>query len=228
MKVYHGSYTTINEIDIAKCQPGRDFGRGFYVTKIRSQAEYWAKRIGGKNNTTGIVTEFNFIEYAYDYDKFKTLRFDNYSEEWLDFVVLNRLNTSLEQAHDYDIVEGPVADDKITRRIFAYLNGTISKTNFLEELKFSRYTHQIALCTVESLQMIEYAVNKSELIIDDIDEAIIGTLVIDYGITEQQALDIYFESETYKTLIDSSSNLYKKPWTDIYQFLLRELDWTVR
>jgi hypothetical protein len=49
MKVYHGSYTVIDEIDLEKCQSGEDFGRGFYVTKIRSQAEYRAERIGKEN-----------------------------------------------------------------------------------------------------------------------------------------------------------------------------------
>jgi hypothetical protein len=77
MKVYHGSYTLIEKIDLAKCQPGKDFGQGFYVTKIRSQAEYWAKRIGRENHTTGVVTEFDFHEYAYNDNELKMLRFDN-------------------------------------------------------------------------------------------------------------------------------------------------------
>ncbi|MDR1160757.1 MAG: DUF3990 domain-containing protein [Tannerellaceae bacterium] len=223
MKVYYGSYTLIEKIDLAKCQPGRDFGRGFYITKIRSQAEYWAKRIGDKNNMKGVVTEFKFMEYAFDYEKLNTLRFDHYCEEWLDFILLNRTNTSLKQVHGYDIVEGPVADDQVTRRIFAFLNGTVSKADFLEELKFFRYTHQIALCTVGALQMIERKVDKSELIIDDIDEAITGALVIDYRMTEEKALDVYLESGIYKTLIDESTGLYQKPWTEVYQLLLQEL-----
>jgi hypothetical protein len=223
MKVYHGSYALIEKIDLTKCKSGKDFGQGFYVTKIRSQAEYWAKRIGRENHTTGIVTEFDFHEYAYDDNELKTLRFDNYCEEWLDFILLNRINTSLKQAHGYDIVEGPVADDQVTRRIFSFLNGTVSKADFLEELKFFRYTHQIALCTVGALQMIERKVDKSELIINDIDEAITGALIIDYRMTEEKALDVYLESEIYKTLIDESTGLYQKPWTEVYQLLLQEL-----
>ena len=42
MKVYHGSYTEISEIDLLKCKEGKDFGRGFYVTNILLQAEFWA------------------------------------------------------------------------------------------------------------------------------------------------------------------------------------------
>jgi len=33
MKVYHGSYTAIDEIDLNRCEVGKDFGQGFYVTK---------------------------------------------------------------------------------------------------------------------------------------------------------------------------------------------------
>jgi hypothetical protein len=223
MKVYHGSYTLIEKVDLAKCQPSRDFGQGFYITKIRSQAEYWAKRIGDKNEIKGIITEFRFIEYAFDYEKLNTLRFDNYCEDWLDFVLLNRANTSLKQAHDYDIVEVLVADDRITRRIHACLNGKVSRADFLEELKFFRYTHQIALCTIGALQMIERKIDQSEFIIDDIDEAITGALVIDYGMTEGKALDAYLESQTYRMLIDESTHLYQKPWTEVYQLLLSEL-----
>ncbi|MCL2597848.1 MAG: DUF3990 domain-containing protein [Paludibacter sp.] len=37
MRVYHGSYTEIQEIDLSKCEIGKDFGQGFYVTKIKEQ-----------------------------------------------------------------------------------------------------------------------------------------------------------------------------------------------
>jgi hypothetical protein len=223
MKVYHGNYMAIDRIDLSECQPRRDFGQGFYVAKIRSQAEYWAGRKGREKNVEGVVTEFNFREYAWRYEKLKTLRFDGYCEKWLDFVVLNRANDEEKQAHDYDVVEGPVADDRITRRIFVYLNGGVSRVDFLEELKFYRYTHHIVLCTVESLQMIERKVNKSELIIDDIDEAITEALIIDHNMEEEQAIDLYYKSQTYKTLIDESTALYQKPWTEIYNLLLQEL-----
>jgi hypothetical protein len=45
MIVYHRSYVEINEVDLSKCEDHRDFGRGFYVTKFRSQAEEWAGKI---------------------------------------------------------------------------------------------------------------------------------------------------------------------------------------
>jgi hypothetical protein len=46
MLVYHGSYTLINEIELEKCRPYTDFGKGFYVTKYKHHAENWAKKSG--------------------------------------------------------------------------------------------------------------------------------------------------------------------------------------
>ena len=65
MKVYHGSYTEINEIDLAFCEISRDFGQGFYVTKLRRQAEYWAERKSRKQHDVGFVMEFEYNENDY-------------------------------------------------------------------------------------------------------------------------------------------------------------------
>jgi hypothetical protein len=221
MKVYHGSGVEIIDIDLSKCEPYRDFGKGFYVTNIREQAEYWAERKGKDNDTEGYVTEFKFSETAFMYWKFNVLRFDGYTEEWLDFVVMNRNRDLPVPAHDYDIVEGPVANDDVTRRIRFYLEGAISKEAFLEELKFFKHTHQICFCTQRSLQAL--ARIRKKKFTGNIDDEITQSLVSDYNLSEKQALDAYFESKTYKTLVDESTGLYQKTWTEVYQLLLREL-----
>jgi hypothetical protein len=221
MKVYHGSYTAIDTIDLSKGELRRDFGRGFYVTKFREQAEIWAVRQGKRKHTDGVVTEFEFNEGAYKNTRLNVLRFEDYSEQWLDFVVMNRLNETNTPAHDYDIVEGPVADDDITQKIYDYLDGDISKQDFLQELKFKHTpSHQIAFCTVESLQMIKPTQRKKYRRI--IDENITQSLVADYGFAEQKAIDVYFESNTYKQLIDNCTKLYEKDWQEIYQMLKNE------
>ena len=78
MRVYHGSYTPIQEIDLSKCEIGKDFGQGFYVTKIKEQAQFWAERKGSDNDTQGYVTEFEFYENAFRHFKLKTLQFTSY------------------------------------------------------------------------------------------------------------------------------------------------------
>ncbi|KAA6303245.1 MAG: hypothetical protein EZS26_000562 [Candidatus Ordinivivax streblomastigis] len=223
MKVYHGSYAKIETIDFNKCKPYKDFGKGFYVTNIRLQAEYWAERRGRRNGNSGHVTKFEFIETAFEHWNLNVLRFEHYNEDWLDFVILNRNQTLPVPAHDYDIVEGPVADDDVTNRIDDYIENRISKADFLEELKFHRSTHQICFCTHRSLQALERIDKKN---VHRIDDSLIESLVADYGMTEEQAIDAYFESNTYQQLIDELTGLYLKPWAEVYKLLLTELKFT--
>jgi len=222
MKVYHGSYMEISVIDLSKCAIGRDFGRAFYVTNLREQAEFWAKRKGRVNNTEGYVTEYNFFENAFEHYNLKVLRFDSYDEKWLDFVVANRRPDA--SAHDYDIVEGPVANDDIAQRIFVYLAGEISKVEFLEELKYKHPSHQIAFCTMASLQMLECVNRKSDLTLLNINDAITQSLVKDYNLSEEKAIELYFNSNTYKKIIDETTGLYQKSWENIYELINQELN----
>jgi hypothetical protein len=218
MKVYHGSYTAIDTIDFSYCQKHRDFGKGFYVTNLREQAETWATRKGKDNDTEAVVTEFEFAEHFFN-DKFlKTVQFENYSEEWLDFVVLNRKNFSEQQAHDYDIVEGPVADDKIATRVDEYLDGAISKEQFLQELIYEP-SHQICFCTMQSLRALSLAKSRIDSAMYHIDSEVILAMMKEYGMTDLEAADMYYTSKTFIKLTDETTELYKKPWTEIYEML---------
>jgi len=224
MTLYHGSYVEISEIDLSQSELNRDFGIGFYVTKLREQAEYWATRKGRQHKTEGFVTEFQFSELAFTSYKMNVLRFTNYTEEWLDFVVMNRTSESLENLHDYDIVEGPVADDDIATRITIYLQGKIPKDEFLEELKFKHTaSHQIAFCTHKSLQMLKKSFSEADLNEITIDDAIVQSLIVDFEMDKQQAIDTYFNSRTFTQLADEATKLYEKPWQEIYGMLKSEL-----
>jgi hypothetical protein len=74
------------------------------------------------------------------------------TEEWLDFVVACRNGTS----HEYDIVEGPMADDQIWNYVEDYVKGLISRTAFWEIVKFNHPTHQIVFCTEDALSTLEF------------------------------------------------------------------------
>ena len=223
MKVYHGSYTEINEIDLAFCEVGRDFGQGFYVTKLRGQAEYWAKRKGRKQNDVGFVTEFEYNENICSMMKLNVLHFDDYNDEWLEFVVLNRKNETKQQAHDYDIVEGPVADDKVATEVDRYIEGHISKEQFLSDLTYNP-SHQICFCTMQSLQALSQSKGKIDIAIYDIGDNVVQSLMTDYNINELEATDRYYTSNTYTQLADESTKFYTKPWQEIYEMLKIELE----
>jgi hypothetical protein len=227
MKVYHGSYTAISLIDLSKCERHKDFGQGFYVTRFRKQAEEWAEKIGQKNGTQGVVTEFEFFESAFTSWKYNVLRFEDYSERWLDFVALNRNPKNENPVHDYDIVEGPVADDKIQRRLDKFLKGKISRDVFLDELRHHEETHQICFCTPRALMMLENETDTSTdrlFDIEDIGEKIIESLVLDYDVDEEKASHLFFDSDTFRKLSDSETKPYEKDWTEIYKLLQSELN----
>ena len=224
MKLYHGSYIMVKEIDLSKGERYRDFGRGFYTTKFRLQAESWAKRTGTKHGNSGFVTEFEFKETFFDPSrKYNVLQFDGYTNEWLDFVVLNRDDMFIEQRHDYDIVEGPVADDKIQFRLRQFLNGRVSREQFLKELSYHEETHQICFCTLKSLQTIDYISNDTIFDIEDIGEKIIEKLMLDKQIDEIIATDLFFNSATFADLETEATQLRKFSLSEIYEILKLEL-----
>jgi hypothetical protein len=225
MKVYHGSYTKINKIDLSKCENRRDFGKGFYVTKYRKQAEEWAAKIGQRHYSEGVVTEFTFFESAFTEWHYRVLRFEGYNDAWLDFVVLNRNPESAIPAHNYDIVEGPVADDKIQRRLSDFLNGEITREQFLGELWHKKEpSHQICFCTARALMMLKNTEKAGiESDISRISEPLVEQLIIDNQIDETQATDLFYNSKTFEKLANESTLFYKKTWQDIYILLKEEL-----
>lgn len=145
MIVYHGSKTVVKNPKIIINRTYKDFGYGFYCTNSRSQAERWAKT---KSKTSPVVSIFNYELN----ENLKIKTFATTDSEWLRFIAECR--TGIE--HDYDIVEGPMADDTIWDFVQNYLNGEISEAVFLEIAKFKHPTHQITFCTDEALKCIKF------------------------------------------------------------------------
>jgi len=223
MQVYHGGLTEIFEVDLSKSQSNKDFGKGFYVTRFRDHAERWATNIARRYGETPFVTEFTFYERAFEEDRYKVLRFAEYNEAWLDFVVLNRDPAFTTNRHDYDLVEGPIADDKVQNRINDFLDGIITKADFLNELKYHENTHQLCFCTVNSLQLLKKTDTKYASYVVRVSEPIIETLVASLGIDEGKAADIFYTSKTFHLLSDKNTGLYKKSWQEIYEMLKQEV-----
>ena len=150
MILYHGSKEIVEFPEIRKAVYNKDFYFGFYCTRMQEQAERWATRYGRK----GYV---NCYEYIPD-KKLKYLIFEEMTEEWLDFIVACRSG----QSHDYDIVEGPMADDTIWNFVNDFLSGLISRKVFWEYAKFKHPTHQISFHTIQALACLKY--ERSETI----------------------------------------------------------------
>lgn len=144
MLIYHGSNTAVENPRILINGHYKDFGYGFYCTNIEKQAKRWALTRRGAS----VVSHYQYVKNK----ELKILEFPDMTEEWLQFVVECRSGIE----HDYDIVEGPMADDQIWDYVEDYMAGKISKAAFWELVKFKYPTHQIVFCTERALETIHF------------------------------------------------------------------------
>ena len=144
MQIFHGSNQTVEHPKILTQGFYKDFGYGFYCTKMEKQAKRWA-----------LTRRFPHFVNVYEYTPDETLNllsFPELSDEWLGFVA----NCRTGKEHSYDIVEGPMADDTIWDYVEDFLNGNISRAAFWELAKFKYPTHQILFCTQKALDTITF------------------------------------------------------------------------
>lgn len=135
MILYHGSNMDIDKIDLEMSKPNKDFGKGFYLSEREEQAMEMANfksvLLGGEP----IVTKFEFDVEMMKNSNLRVKVFKEYSEEWADFVFANREGHEVEQ---YDIVYGPIANDKVGLQIRKLKDGSIDKTEFFNRLKYMK------------------------------------------------------------------------------------------
>ena len=138
MILYHGTNSDFMAIDLNKSQRGKDFGCGFYLSESEAQAEEMAKfkvkLFGGQT----IVQSYEFDEAHLSDGTLRFLRFDGYSKDWATFILANRQNKNADNIHDYDIVYGPIANDKVGAQIRNVMEQNINMDTFLERLKYMK------------------------------------------------------------------------------------------
>ncbi len=153
MKVYHGSLEIVETPEIREPNRTLDYGSGFYTTTSSEQAEEWVRRKMKSNRVAkGFVNE-----YELDIDNLQSvncLLFESPTDEWIDFVMNNRLNKDF--IHDYDIVYGPVANDRVYTCFALYEGGLMSKQNLLAELKTYKLVDQYLFHSEQALQLLTF------------------------------------------------------------------------
>lgn len=138
IKLHHGSYISIDQIDLSKSKIGKDFGKGFYLNPDYEQALLGAEsRVRTLQEGVPIVTSYEF-----DFDRalqsgLRVKIFEDYTEEWAEFVVGNRRNLSDNPSCIYDIVIGPIADDNVGRQIQLYMQGYWTIPQLIEKIKYN-------------------------------------------------------------------------------------------
>lgn len=152
--IYHGGSEKVEYPNVRIRGYAKDFGWGFYTTIIKKQAEKWSLKV--KNIPT--VSVYTYSESS----NLKILKFDSMTEDWLDFIIFCRQG----KMHDFDIVEGPMADDTIYDFITDYIEGIITREAFWVLSKFKYPTHQLSFHTAKALTCLKfiesYEVKKEE------------------------------------------------------------------
>jgi hypothetical protein len=158
MILYHGSNTKIEKIDLSLSRKGKDFGQGFYLNANRKQAEKMANRavkVNGQGEST-INTYLFKEEILSNPGDLKIKVFDDYTEEWADFIVKNRNNKSDCPIHPYDIVIGPIADDTVGIQIRRFVMGYLTPKQLIEELRFhGDYAIQYFFGTERAIKLLK-------------------------------------------------------------------------
>lgn len=115
MKLYHGSNIEVAQPLALAGRRNLDFGRGFYTTRIKTQAQKWATLVASrkKRSSQSVVSIFEYNESEMMSAGYVYKNFPKYDMEWLEFVVACRHG---EDNTNYDIVEGGVANDQVIYR----------------------------------------------------------------------------------------------------------------
>lgn len=155
MILYHGSNCPVEKPMILITDYTKDFSWGFYTTENFEQAESWAKRRALKDGGTPTVSKYEFRSR----DGLSIASFDATDDAWLDFIVMCR-TTKEKVPHQYDIVSGPMADDKIWNELSRFLRGELSRENFMHLCQFTHPTQQTSFHTANALLTLRYIGSK--------------------------------------------------------------------
>lgn len=152
MILYHAGKEKVEFPEVRKMKYTKDFSWGFYCTNNYEQAVRWA----GRGEGEPII---NYYDYESD-EKLSVLKFDSMTDEWLDFIAWCRSG----KTHQYDIVEGPMANDTVWNYVNDFLTGRINRKQFWVLAEFRYPTHQISFHTLSALNCLTF--NRSEVIND--------------------------------------------------------------
>jgi len=120
MILYHGSNVKIMDANLSKARPFKDFGRGFYLTEIKEQAQRMAVRVADRFGGSPCVSTFELRDKVFNDKTLNILKFEKPNKDWALFVINNREksfsdveNRLYNGDNKYDVVIGAVANDDL-------------------------------------------------------------------------------------------------------------------
>lgn len=154
MKLYHGTNMDFDVIDLDKSNKYKDFGQGFYLTDIHSQAEELAAKKSRLFGGYPVIQEYELDESMWTSEDLRILKFDTPSTEWAEFIFKNR-NRENNFTHNYDIVIGPIANDGVAYLLGRYEEGTLTIEELSKKLDYKKLNNQYFFGTEKSLKYLK-------------------------------------------------------------------------
>lgn len=165
MTLYHGSNIEIENIDLDKCRPFKDFGRGFYLTSLKEQAKNMAENTSRIYRGKPMITVYDIDDQIFYSGELSIRIFPSIpTVEWALFVYNNRRREEVEiessecnKDNKYDIVIGPVADDKIAVILRRYMGDRIDVEGLKKQFTYRKLTDQYSFHTLKAIQCLKKA-----------------------------------------------------------------------
>ena len=157
MKLYHGSKVIVSEPKILPPAAGRtlDFGAGFYTTTSMEQARRWVSLRQRRGEIVdGYVSCYEIPDDILHKSELRCLVFETASREWLNFVMVNREDPFAE--HGYDIVFGPVANDRVFATLTLFETGQLDADETIRRLRTYKLVDQFLFHTEKALQYLHF------------------------------------------------------------------------
>lgn len=153
MRLYHGSNVEVRKPNLLKSRKKTDFGRGFYTTTQKEQAEHWTTiKIDRAKIGRRIVSVFEIDDALLTNPELKIREFNGPDEAWLNFVVDSRKGVE----HNYDLVFGPVANDKVFTVVNLYESGVLDALAAIAELKAYKTYNQLSFHTPRVINVLKF------------------------------------------------------------------------
>lgn len=153
IKLYHGSIVAVKKPSLRQGRLNADFGKGFYTSSNYEQAVRWAHiKQEREQAKRAVVSVYEIDEALLNNPDLNIRRFTGADEPWLYFVTDCRKS----RGHDYDLVQGPVADDKVFTTVNLFESGVLSAEAAILQLKAYKTYDQLSFHTARVIGALRF------------------------------------------------------------------------
>ena len=165
-RFYHGTNSIITTINLDMSRSRTDFGKGFYMGSNLGEARKWATSQSMSTETPTIMRYIldNVIFNMHDIC-LRRLWFSAPTTEWLDFVrdnrrIISTITNNKEPRHNFDIVFGPIANDKVVDVVDEYIDGLITSEEAIRRVRVVPSVYQMSFHTPLALSFINQTLTE--------------------------------------------------------------------